>query len=185
MENMMDPSAPSGDNAPQHVEVVGAPSSSDSHDADAKKEKPRDSKGWDGKLRLDRSTLTDGKVESDVEGESGEESEEGGGGEGEREGEGGGASASASAGPTRNKAEVVQGEAVEGEELAADEDLLDEYLDDEEEIDLVHQRVESMAALKLGRFGKLRVGFFSPSPFLSLFPPPLMIWLVFQMLTVT
>ena len=71
---MADPSD-SSDKAP-HVEVDPATANVDSaHDTDEKKDKPRDSKGWDGKLRLDKSG--DGpsvaRIESDGEGESEDE----------------------------------------------------------------------------------------------------------------
>ncbi|KAF2634624.1 L domain-like protein [Massarina eburnea CBS 473.64] len=125
-----------------HIEVDPAatnPTAVPAHDAD-KKDKPRDSKGWDGKLRLDRSVLTDGppdpQAQSDPEVES-EDDEE--------------------AGAKREKrTEIVQGEDLEGEQLAADEDLLDGYTEDEEEIDLVHLRISSIPALRLERFKQLR-----------------------------
>ncbi|OCK82981.1 protein phosphatase 1 regulatory subunit [Lepidopterella palustris CBS 459.81] len=79
---------------------------------------PRDSKGWDGKLRLEkRAVLTNPDTLSDPE--------------------------------------YSDEDAPPVEQIEADEDLLDEYEDDEDEINLVHCRISSIPALRLGRFKKL------------------------------
>lgn len=57
------------DNAP-HIELDAAATNSDrTHDLEKKDHKPRDSKGWDGKLRVDKSMLVDGPPDLGAESE--------------------------------------------------------------------------------------------------------------------
>jgi len=75
---------------------------------------------------------------------------------------------------------VVVNRDTEGEETAEegppvdviedDEDLLDDYPEDVEELDLIHQRVLTIPALRLERFRKIQV---SPPPFPAPAPAPL------------
>jgi protein phosphatase 1 regulatory subunit 7 len=97
---------------------------------DTKDHRPRDSKGWDGKLRLEKSVQVDGHdkdAPSDPEASDDDTDKEG-----EKD-----------SGPPP-------------EQLAADEDLLDDWPEDEDQIDLVHMRVSSIPALRLERFRKLK-----------------------------
>ncbi|KAF2203526.1 L domain-like protein [Delitschia confertaspora ATCC 74209] len=80
---------------------------------------PRDSKGWDGKLRIDRKATL-----ANVDGHS--------------------------------DAEESEDEGPPPEQLAADEDLLDDIDENEEDIDLVHFKIQSIPALRLERFKKLQ-----------------------------
>jgi protein phosphatase 1 regulatory subunit 7 len=102
------------------------PAAPDTSTHEAQDHKPRDSKGWDGKLRLDKSVQLDGPytagANSDPEASEDEDKDEG---------------------PAP-------------EQLAADEDLLDDVPEDEDQIDLVHMRVSSIPALRLERFRKLK-----------------------------
>lgn len=102
-----------------------ADAGAETHDAELKddKDKPRDSNGWDGKLRVDKNVLVNGKDQDAAESDP----------------------------------EVSEDEGPPPEQLPADEDLLEEYAEDEEEIELVHLRISSMAALRLERFKKLKV----------------------------
>ena len=95
-----------------------------------KDHRPRDSKGWDGKLRLDKTVQLDGPREA-----------------------GGASDPEASEDEDEDKG---KNEGPPPEQLSADEDLLDDWADDEDQIDLVHMRVSSMSALKLERFRKLQ-----------------------------
>lgn len=55
------------DKAP-HIELEDPAPTNDDETQDAdKKDKPRDSKGWDGKLRLDKSVLVDGPPDPGAE----------------------------------------------------------------------------------------------------------------------
>lgn len=126
-----DATAPAGDDP-----AIKLAAAADAPAAEDKKDKPRDSKGWDGKLRIQKDGPAD--LDDDPEdGESGLDSEE------EEAGEA--------------RARVVQGEAVEGEVLDADEDLLDDTPEDEDQIDLVHMRISDITALRLERFRQLKV----------------------------
>ena len=99
---------------------------------EAQDHKPRDSKGWDGKLRLNKSVQLDGPhgagADSDPEASEDEDADK---------------NKDKNAGPPP-------------EQLAADEDLLDDVPDDEDQIDLVHLRISSIPALRLERFRKLK-----------------------------
>ena len=120
------------------------PATTITHDTDVTQEeetkdhKPRDSKGWDGKLRLDKRVLSgegdaaddEADAQSDAE-ESEEEAEEG----------------------VRIRTE----DGPPPEQIAADDDLLEDMPEDEEDIDLVHCRISDIPALRLERFKKLRV----------------------------
>jgi protein phosphatase 1 regulatory subunit 7 len=125
---------PSDKAAPQMDVDPTATSSTETHDAEQKKDKPRDSKGWDGKLRLNKKVLVDGPHDPSADSDAEAESED----EGPRLDEG-----------------------PPPEQLAADEDLLDDFPEDEDEIDLVHLRISSIPALRLERFAKLRVQYAS------------------------
>jgi protein phosphatase 1 regulatory subunit 7 len=119
----------------EHDPATTSAATTQSHEEEKKDHKPRDSKGWDGKLRLDKKVLsgeqaTEGDAQSDAE-----ESEEEG-------------------------FKVEDGPPPE--QIGADEDLLEDMDEDEEDIDLVHLRIASIPSLKLERFKKLRVSCFLP-----------------------
>jgi protein phosphatase 1 regulatory subunit 7 len=115
---------------------------------DPKDNRPRDSKGWDGKLRIDRRSLSGGDDDADSpEPHSDAENSEDDGQNGAK---------------PKPTAQVVHGEPVEGEELPPDEDLLEDMPLDEEDIDLVHFKVRDIPALRLERFTKLKVCYISP-----------------------
>ncbi|KAF2751114.1 protein phosphatase 1 regulatory subunit 7 [Sporormia fimetaria CBS 119925] len=127
------PPAPSGDPADKPAldrTTTQLSGISISEDKDTEKKerdhRPRDSKGWDGKLRLPKKGCLDGE-----EGPSGST-------------------------PASPRARVVTEEGPAPDTLEADEDLLDDVPEDEEDIDLVHCRVESIPALRLERFKKLK-----------------------------
>ncbi|KAH7117833.1 hypothetical protein B0J11DRAFT_536817 [Dendryphion nanum] len=89
--------------------------------------KPRDSKGWDGKLRMEKKVVVHG-VDQDADAESDAEASED--------------EHPASELPT--------------EQLAADEDLLEDVDVNDDQIDLIHYKVQSIPALRLERFTKLQ-----------------------------
>ncbi|KAF2677825.1 L domain-like protein [Lentithecium fluviatile CBS 122367] len=62
---------PPTDPAAAHIETDG------DHEARNKEDRPRDSKGWDGKLRLDKSVLVDGPHEPGAQSDAEESEDEG------------------------------------------------------------------------------------------------------------
>lgn len=117
------------------------------------KSRPTDSKGWDGKLRIDRSSLTSNglhpgaersnpaEADSDPNNDSNDEEDE----------------AEAEKATNGQRHAVVQRvEDVPGEQIAADEDLAADFESDTESIDLIHCRISHLHSLKLERFTKLR-----------------------------
>lgn len=96
----------------------------DGEGKDKEHRRPRDSRGWDGKLRIGK------KKDDDAEN-------------------------GASAGEEESQGEEEEGP--EPEQVPADEDLLDDVPEDEEDVDLVHCRIQSIPALRLERFRKLKV----------------------------
>lgn len=127
----------SADPAPpeEHDPATTATNAGGAHDQAKKDHKLTDSKGWDGKLRIDKLALAGSAGPTDADAQSE---------------------------PEESEDEGFPGKVEDGpppEQLDADEDLLEEYADDEEDIDLVHMKVASMAALKLERFKHLKVDY--------------------------
>jgi protein phosphatase 1 regulatory subunit 7 len=130
--------------APEAQHDITITADTEHHEHTEKKDRrPRDSKGWDGKLRLPKKT--DGAAEGSPEAESGDED-----GESDKEDDDVG-------GPiTRGVVRLEREDGPPPEELEADEDLLEGMDSDEEDIDLVHCKITSLPALKLGAFRKLK-----------------------------
>ncbi|KAF2763342.1 L domain-like protein [Pseudovirgaria hyperparasitica] len=126
---------------------AGVPTTSDagSYPSAETAHKPTDAKGWDGKLRLNKTDLRGGDGAGFVDPEAESEPED-------SDEEEGNAERDASEGRIVN---VQEGTPMEGEAINADEDLLEEEDLEEDDINLVHCRVKSIPALRLERFKKI------------------------------
>ncbi|KAL5119276.1 protein phosphatase regulatory subunit Sds22 [Pleosporales sp. CAS-2024a] len=113
--------APRCDRAPTHPD---ANRTSKPHDPDKDSHKPRDSNGWDGKLRVDKLALSDAPRDPTVE--------------------------------IQSDPDVSEEEGPPPEQVPADEDLLDNTPEDEDEIELVHCKIQDMASLRLDRFKQIK-----------------------------
>lgn len=114
------------------------------------KSRPTDSKGWDGKLRIDRSSLTSNGLPPNSESTDPAEADSDPNADSNDEDE----TEDATNGQRRAVVQRVQD--VPGEEIAADEDLAADFESDTESIDLIHCRISHLHSLKLERFTKLR-----------------------------
>jgi protein phosphatase 1 regulatory subunit 7 len=134
-----------------HHDITIAPSEHHEHKEEKQDNRPRDSKGWDGKLRLPRKSENGASPEGDEDTED----------ESEGEGEGGEANNADGAGESedggKGKVRVEREEGPPPEELEADEDLLEGVESDEEDLDLVHCKIQRIGALGLERMKKLKV----------------------------
>lgn len=142
-------SAPAPTQEAQHDITIAADTEHHEPKKEKKDKRPRDSKGWDGKLRLPKKT--DGAADGSPEPGSGDEDEESG-----KEDDVGGPI-------TRGVVRVEREEGPAPEELEADEDLLEGMDSDEEDINLVHYKIRSLPALNLGVFRRLKVCWMSRS----------------------
>lgn len=112
---------------------------SNEDESNGARESPRDSKGWDGKLRVTKEMDETEELEapsppdSDVEENDAEQ-----------------------AISNKPKAQINQVVEVPGYEVPADEDLLSDVDDNETDIDLNHARIKEIPPLQLGRFTKLQ-----------------------------
>lgn len=98
---------------------------------------PRDSKGWDGKLRIIKESEQTNGDDGPSPPESDDEAVEG---------------LETAAPPTARITSIVD---VPGHQIDADEDLLEGVPADETDIDLNHSRISSLPALRLERFKAL------------------------------
>jgi len=120
------------------------------------KDLPRNSKGWDGKLRINKEedTLAEDQAEETDAQSSAESDAEA-------------PEATSAPLPTphitttdtsvtaKQKAQITSVSEVPGYNIPADEDLLSDIALDETDIDLNHARISSLAPLQLGRFTQL------------------------------
>lgn len=107
---------------------------------DSSHNSPRNSKGWDGKLRITKEMDPTDEPEApsppDSEAEDNNEQETSNG--------------------TTNKAQITEVVEVPGYTISADEDLLSDVDESETDIDLNHARIRSVPPLQLSRFTQLQ-----------------------------
>jgi len=106
---------------------------------EAMRESPRNSKGWDGKLRItkDMDDTEEAEAPSPPDSDVEENDEE-------------------QAISNKPKAQITQVVEVPGYSVPADEDLLSDVEDNETDIDLNHARIKAIPPLQLARFTQLQ-----------------------------